>query len=141
MGLSPIQHFQCCSFSRSDTSPGLLAASSAGILAGRASDFYGGARGIPARIHLGRLRRWGLGTLGSVGVTGIARGGDVGGRLAACFANASATYSFEAAGGWAVVVACLNGRARMIHLPAPTDGVKSLVIILTRVPAARGGPA
>ena len=32
-GLSPIQHFQCCSFGHSDTSPGLLLVNSYGILA------------------------------------------------------------------------------------------------------------
>jgi hypothetical protein len=54
---------------------------------------------------------YGFGTRGRVGVTGMALGGVFGGRAAACFANASATYSFDTIGGWAVVVACLKGLA------------------------------
>jgi hypothetical protein len=59
-----------------------------------------------------------LGTRGSVGVIGIAFGGLFGGRRADCFASASSTYSFETIGGWAVVVACLNGLARITILLA-----------------------
>jgi hypothetical protein len=62
-----------------------------------------------------------LGTFGSVGVTGISRGGVRAGRFAACFANASRTYSFVTAGGWAVVESCLNGfdRIAFISLTGP----------------------
>ena len=47
---------------------------------------------------------------------GINFGGVFAGRLAACLANASLTYSFDTIGGKAVVVACLKGRARIIYL-------------------------
>jgi hypothetical protein len=40
-----------------------------------------------------------LGILGRVGVTRIAFGGVFAGRLAACFANASATYALDTIGG------------------------------------------
>jgi hypothetical protein len=49
-------------------------------------------------------------------VIGINFGGVFAGRLAACFAKASLTYSFDTIGGKAVVVVCLNGLPRIIHL-------------------------
>lgn len=63
--------------------------------------------------HDGRRRLCGFGTLGSVGVIGILFGGVFAPRRAACLASASVTNSFVTIGGWAVVVSCLNGLARI----------------------------
>src|SRR5207237_620928 len=66
-----------------------LAGDGAGCVA-VGTDLPGIARG-GATYQDGRLRRLGLGTLGRVGVTGMALGGPLAGRPAACLASASRT--------------------------------------------------
>jgi hypothetical protein len=56
-----------------------------------------------------------VGILGSVGVTGINFGGVLGGRMAACFASASATYELVTGGASALSEGRLWGIARMIE--------------------------
>ena len=65
---------------------------------------------------------------------GISFGGVFAGRLAACFAKASLTYAFDTNGGKAVLVVCLNGLGRIIHLLASKASL--VVVIHSRAKAA-----
>jgi hypothetical protein len=75
-----------------------------------------------------RRRFLAVGILGRVGVTGINFGGVLGGRMAACFANASATYELVTGIASELFEGRLWGRARMIN-PSPATPGKVAVIV------------
>jgi hypothetical protein len=88
-------------------------------------------------------RFFGFGCRGKTGVTGIARGGDLGGRLAACLASAS-VMKLLLTGLFSVLRDdCLNGCAFMgsivskVHVPVAPDAGYEVLLGVWRLAATQ----